>query len=227
MKNKNNTKSLADLLFEEPTPEKPYEEFLWGEDRAKGEEDLDSEIDLYNYFNDFVHLGDLYAMPKEKVAELIRLRDANTYTDVLEVPAKFKYAWRVIELSSSKPPGWVDADLAGRSELAPTLIQKDIPMPMWQGRSMVSWTVDPMSAMQMLTENVSQGDWVCVLRVDLGSNRQDFLGNPDELEFITQDFAWQREVFQVRDTTCDLAAICSKDMLDGRTTQQLMSMVVG
>jgi len=224
MKNKNNTKSLADLLFEEPTPEKPYEEFLWGEDREKGEADLDSEIDLYNYFNDFVHLGDVHAMPKASVAELIRLRDANTYTDVLEVPGSYSQAWRVIELSSSDPPSWVDEDLGGRSELAPTLIQRDIPMPMFRGRTMVSWTVDPMSAMQMLTENVSGGDWVCVLRVNLNSHRSDFLGNPDELQFITQDFAWQREVFQVRDTTCDLAVICSKSLMGPRETQQVMAM---
>ena len=78
---------LADLLLENLTPEKPYEEFLWGQDRGKDEEDLDSEIDLYNDFYDFVHVGDGHAVPKSKVAQLINLRDAGTYTDVLQVPS--------------------------------------------------------------------------------------------------------------------------------------------
>jgi hypothetical protein len=35
---------LADLLLENPTSEKPYEEFLWGQDRGKDEEDLSITI---------------------------------------------------------------------------------------------------------------------------------------------------------------------------------------
>jgi len=218
---------LADLLLENPTPEKPYEEFLWGQDRGKDEEDLDSEIDLYNDFYDFVHVGDGHAVPKNKVTQLINLRDTGTYTDVLQVPSRYRYAWRVIELDANNPPSWIDADLVGKTDLPPTLLKKNFSMPLWSGQSLVSWTVDDIAVMQLLIENVHPSkQWVCVIRVDLGSHRQDFLGNPDELSFITQDFAWQQEVFQARDTTCDLAAVCSKSLMGPRENQQLMSMVV-
>ena len=212
-------------LFEEPTPDKPYEDFLWGEKRGKGEEDLDDEIDLYNDFYGVIHGAGMDEISKDTVDRLVRLRDAGTYTDVLEVPRKFSRALRVIEINADNPPSWVDPSLTGLKGVSKVL-RGDIEMPMWRGHNVVSWTVDPMAAMHMLTEDIlPRNQWVAVLSVDLNKHRADFIGNPAEMKHISLDYAWQAEVWQVRDTICDKIAIVDKSLLTSVTATQVIAAV--
>ena len=201
-------------LFEKVTAKKPFEEYLFGDARGLDEPDVDDEGDLADSFNDYFDGSG--EMPAHQIALLKKLRSQGTYTDVLNVPDKYQYAWRIIEVDDGVwkiPPAFVPKSMWGR-KIKLTVLDDVIDLPLFKNKpnSVESWTVDPKAIAAMGEEDIYEDKKLLVIfQVDLSSQRNAFMCNPDELSGLNEDYGWQQEIWQVEKVTCNKRIIVSKE----------------
>jgi hypothetical protein len=166
---------------------------------TKEEEQL--RIDLcYQY------LGDQERLTKW-VPIIDKLEKEGKYTDILSVPAKYKYAYRIMSnLSLSEitkilgyePTKYVAGQIYEETK---GLFE---PFP---GRIHHSWTVRSDAFKDILDDwgkflsRSKLHTFVVIFRAPISENR--FLLNPDNTEFLSKSYAYQDEVISVGEVACD------------------------
>lgn len=146
------------------------------------------------------------------IPQLVQLRNQGKYKNVLQVPAKYKYAYRAmsdikIDTLANMLPG-EDGEALYETSLVPGKVYSS------DGANYIddggnfkqhsSWTVDfdVIKAIHKDWGAIGWGDdFFVVLRAPVKSNN--FIMNPDVTKFLSGKYDYQREVISVGNITCD------------------------
>lgn len=145
------------------------------------------------------------------IPQLVQLHDAGKYKNVLQVPAKYKYAYRVMssiqlnELAQMLPNGEESDKLYETSFEPGKLYSYDGANYMESAKTHSSWTVD-FEAIKKIYDDWGgfgggNGTFIVFLRAPIKSNK--FILNPDVTAFMSKHFDYQREILSVGDVKCD------------------------
>lgn len=205
--------SLSKLIYEEGPSSKsePFGKYLFGQERnkpnkARPEENTNQERELASQLHNHYHGSPDDLTPS--ISQLDKLERAGKYTDILTVPSKYKYAYRVM---SSVPLKTLTAMIGYQ----PTDVEDNViyeennggVFTPYKSRPHYSWTVNPKVFQDI------QDDWgsffhtdygnnfVVFMRAPISSNR--FLINPDRTQFSAEGYAYQREILSVGKVQCD------------------------
>lgn len=207
-------KNLIAFLFEDNRVD--FGKYLFGASRKKPNErnperntpaETDLELDL------MAHYTSLPSGLKKWIGTLDKLEKSGKYTDVLTVPDKYKYAYRVMSNVSLE-------DLTKILGYEPTsyeagqIYEEDVAGGTFSPRSPEekhsSWTVNVnmFKLMQKETYTLSKKDYekdefLVFLRAPIRDMGNRFLLNPDETKYIARKYSFEEEVLSVGTITCD------------------------
>lgn len=199
-------------MFEGATKNDIYGKYLFGQERGlpdpkNRETNTAEENELYSAMHDQYH-GEMWSL-NSYIAKLADLEAKNKYTDVLRVPKKYKYAYRVMDV-----PYKTLTNILGKT---PEHVTPGRMVHAKRGifranegdeRKHYSWTVDPVAFKEMLDDwgyLHQKPGYLVFLRAPIGGNGNRFLLNPDSevLKKLSDEYAYQREVISVGDIQCD------------------------
>lgn len=203
-------KLIAFLFEDDPR----FGKYLFGQMRKKPnprnpEQDTKPEIDLkYDLIN---HYNGEPQDLEPWIDIIDKLEREGEYTDVLKVPSKYKYAYRVmgnVALQTLRDIlGYEPTDYE-----AGVIYEEDIAGGTFSPRERehYSWTVDynAFKEMQYDWGNLSafqyqKNEFLVFLRAPIKGNGNRFLLNPDETKPIAGKYAYQKEIISVGSVKCD------------------------
>lgn len=198
--------NLIAFLFED---DPRFGKYLLGQVRKKPEKDTETEkdfqMDLYMHY---------HGSPSDLnpwISTLDKLERQGKYKDVLKVPSKYKYAYRVMGNVSLKdltkilgyePTGYEPDQIYEEDVAGGTFYPKDF-------RDHYSWTVDynVFKEIQKDWGNLSflhankKLEFLVFLRAPIEGNR--FLLNPEETKNVAKEYQYQKEVISIGQVKCD------------------------
>lgn len=190
--------------------DKPFGKYLFGKERNKPtvqkkepntEEEKELAKDLFDHFH-----GDVEQL-NPWISKLDRLEREGLYKDVLSVPSKYKYAYRVMV---DIPLNTLTAILGYEpTDYEPNEVYEETEGGVFAPRSIrehYSWTVNHKTFAEMEKDwggllHRASNTFIVFLRAPIASNR--FLLNPKETASIAQEYAYQNEVISVGEVQCD------------------------
>ena len=194
-------RAIRRYLQEKAGPDDVYGQFLFGDARGLDEPDTSEESELQNKFGEFFN-GFPDDLGAEDVKKLIDLRNEDKYTDVLDVPAKYRQAWRVIELSALNSLG-----IESKPDLEKPQVFKTKKVMQLYRSSANSWTVSDDALMRLIDDKVTHERYVVILCVDLERERKNFILNPEVTGVVNPFYNWQAEIWQVSSVVCDRVVV--------------------
>lgn len=192
---------IRQVLKEEATANDIYGKVMFGKERGLGEPNTSQEDAMADAFKD-TFFSDMRSLRPIDIQNLVKLRDEGKYTDILQVPAYVKRAWRVIEINPSNEKFFAGLDPYKDDFSKPRLFEQNLSMPLFK-YAVNSWTISPQSLRELSKEVVGSGQFQVILSVDLSSQRDAFILNPGNLQPLSQEFFWQAEIWQVAPVVCD------------------------
>jgi len=173
-----------------------YGDYLFGEDRPDVfEKDTHSEKTLLKKFKESFRTNS-FPLSQDDIDSLDMLRRSGKYNDMLDVPMRYKKAWRLIGINSKEHP---ELSLgAEETHIASDNTSLTLPLTSFSGT--VAWTVDPRAIERMITDFSWSGhDVLVIFSCDLSSQRNKFMLNPDKFDSINPEYAYQKEIWQIDD----------------------------
>lgn len=198
--------SLIKFLLED---DPRFGKYLLGQARNKPEEDTETEEALARDLENHYH-GEMLDL-NYWIPTLDKLESEGQYKDVLKVPSKYKYAYRVmgnvsmkdlIKILGYEPTGYKTDEIYEEDVAGGTFYPQS-------DREHYSWTVDYTVFKEM------QKDWgglspfrtnekkqfLVFLRAPIKGNR--FLLNPEETKNIAKRYQYQKEIISIGPVKCD------------------------
>lgn len=171
------------------------------------EPNTEPEDDLANDLSN--HYGGDMSDLSPWIPQLVKLNKVGKYKNVLRVPSKYKYAYRVmgnIRLSTlTKMLGYEPTDF----EPEEVYHEDNAKYSLFDYQTHSSWTVD-FDVIKKIFDDwslISHGiiskeqEFFVILRAPVNSNT--FLLNPDVTGFLSKHFDYQREIISVGNVRCD------------------------
>ncbi len=198
-------KNLIAFLFED---DPRFGKYLLGQARKKPEKDTETEKDFAKDL--YMHYHGIPNDLNPWISTLDKLERQGEYKDVLKVPSKYKYAYRVMGNISLKdltkilgyePTGYEPDEIYEEDVAGGTFYPKDF-------RDHYSWTVDynVFKEIQkdwgtLSAEIYKKDEFLVFLRAPIEGNR--FLFNPEETKKIAAEYQYQKEVISIGPVKCD------------------------
>lgn len=202
--------SLNEIYVSEQdaNPDDVFGQWLWPDIRsnvppeAKQEPDTPEEKSFKLTVKDHYN-GDMDNLARY-IPTMVDLETKGKYTDILSVPANYKFAYRVMGLSRTQLESILGAALTDDNIQFGTAEKAIAPQP--PTREHASWTVDPTMFKQMAKDwgKLTPGkEYTVFFRAPVQSNK--FLLNPDMMADmgIPKNWAYQKEVISVGNIKCD------------------------
>ena len=165
------------------------------------------------------------------VDQVVAARDSGWYTDYLEVPRKYRRAYRIIN----------DIPAAAARKLVPSF-PLDGRVSGWASGGVYkphrgrvnSWTVDTAIMKKLLADfggafyRRNPGAYHMIFVADLNTKRKDFFMNPDVYTVtprLAGEFSYQREIISVDSLSVMGVAFCRHDQFGGDDSKILQKLV--
>jgi len=202
------------LLFCEQSESAPFGKELFGQELGRPKKDPETNTKDENELKRDVqrHYQGSMEDLSPWIPELVRLRDAGKYKNVLQVPSKYKYAYRAmgdIELGQlgQMMPDSESSDRLYETSFEPNKLYSVAGANyMESGKPHSSWTVE-FEAIKKIYEDWGgfgfgqRTSFIVFLRAPIKTNN--FILNPDVTGFLSKQYDYQREILSIGDVSCD------------------------